>query len=148
MIRLLSRLVDDAGLFPPTSLDMDKALARHRSVSHPMLTGRFLVPGDFDGDGQIELVAAAMKSGIWVLEQDKKGAWTTTNIETTSGGFEHAAYGADLDGDGKLELYVASDDQHELRSYVYDPATKTYVKTVLGKIQDDTITWNITSGNF
>ncbi len=108
---------------------------------------RFLVPGDFDGDGQIELVAAAMKSGIWVLEQNKDGTWASTNIETTSGGFEHAAYGADLDGDGKLELYVASDDQRELRSYVYDAASKTYVKTVLGKIQDDTITWNITSAN-
>lgn len=109
---------------------------------------RFLVPGDFDGDGQIELVAAAMKSGIWVLEQNKDGTWTSTNIETTSGGFEHAAVGADLDGDGKLELYVASDDQSELRSYVYDAATKTYVKTVLGPIQDDAITWNITSGSF
>jgi hypothetical protein len=109
---------------------------------------RFLVPGDFDGDGQIELVAAAMKTGLWVLEQGKGGAWTSTNIETESGGFEHAAQGADLDGDGKLELYVASDEQHELRSYVYDAATKTYVKTVLGPIPDKSITWNITSGSF
>ncbi len=44
-MRLLERLVDDAGLFPPTSLSMADALARHRSVHHPMLTGRFLVPG-------------------------------------------------------------------------------------------------------
>ena len=44
-MRLLDRLVDDAGLFPPTSLSMADALARHRSVQHPMLTGRFLVPG-------------------------------------------------------------------------------------------------------
>jgi hypothetical protein len=45
-VRLLERLVDDAGLFPPTSLPMAEALFRHRSVSHPLLTGRFLVPGD------------------------------------------------------------------------------------------------------
>ena len=45
-MRLLERLVDDAGLFPPTSLSMADALARHRSVQHPMLSGRFLVPGD------------------------------------------------------------------------------------------------------
>jgi hypothetical protein len=43
---LLDRLVDDAGLFPPTSLSMPDALARHRAVSSPMLSGRFLVPGD------------------------------------------------------------------------------------------------------
>ena len=46
MIRLLERFVDDAGLFPPTSLSMADALKRHREVQHPMLTGRFLVPGD------------------------------------------------------------------------------------------------------
>ena len=46
MIRLLQGFVDDAGLFPPTSLSMADALARHRSVQHPMLSGRFLVPGN------------------------------------------------------------------------------------------------------
>lgn len=45
LVRLLDRMVDDAGLFPPTSLPMADALARHRAVHHPMLTGRFLVPG-------------------------------------------------------------------------------------------------------
>jgi hypothetical protein len=44
-VRLLDGLIDDAGLFPPSSLEMDKALARHRSTAHPMLSGRFLVPG-------------------------------------------------------------------------------------------------------
>ena len=50
MIRLLERLVDDAGLFPPTSLDLGDALERHWSTSNPMLTGRFLVPGDRLGE--------------------------------------------------------------------------------------------------
>jgi hypothetical protein len=45
-VKLLEALIDDAGLFPPASLAMDKALARFRTTSHPMLSGRFLVPGD------------------------------------------------------------------------------------------------------
>lgn len=108
---------------------------------------RFLVPGDFDGDGKKEIVAAAMKSGLWVLKQGKGGKWEATNIERESSGFEHAAFGADLDKDGTLELYVASDDQHELRSYVYNAATHIYEKTVIGAIMKDSITWNITAAD-
>ncbi|OZM74431.1 hypothetical protein CFN78_04745 [Amycolatopsis antarctica] len=40
-------LVDDAGLFPPTALPMDAALARHRNDvrrAHPLHTNRFLCP--------------------------------------------------------------------------------------------------------
>lgn len=50
---LTERLVDDAGLFPPTSLDMGDALARNardRAAGAPMLTNRFLVTsGDLPG---------------------------------------------------------------------------------------------------
>lgn len=44
---LFDRLVDDAGLFPPTSLTMEAALARHheaRAADPPVLTHRFLCP--------------------------------------------------------------------------------------------------------
>ena len=47
MSRLLDGLVDDAGLFPPESLAMAAALARHRAdeaAGDPMLTHRFLCP--------------------------------------------------------------------------------------------------------
>ena len=110
------------------------------------LQTRFLVPGDFDHDGSVDLVAAAMKSGIWLLRRDAKD-WNAENIERTSSGFEHAAWGADLDGDGKLELYVASDEQRELRRYAWDPASKVFTRTVLGPIPKGAMTWNITSGN-
>ncbi len=46
MSRLLEGLVDDAGLFPPSWLPMDEALARHRRSTSPMLTRRFLLPYD------------------------------------------------------------------------------------------------------
>jgi len=88
---------------------------------------RFLTAGDVDGDGRKEMVAAAFRSGVWLLrpppsgkEGDKgagKGAWQVTGIDRESSGFEHAAVLADLDGDGRNELYVASDEQGELRRY-------------------------------
>ncbi|TMR91878.1 hypothetical protein EJK15_47710 [Nonomuraea basaltis] len=47
MSGLYTALVDDAGLFPPTSLHMDEALARNRrdlERGNPVLTHRFLCP--------------------------------------------------------------------------------------------------------
>lgn len=120
---------------------------------------RFLVPGDFDGDGKKELVAAAMKKGIFYLRPPSAEAlaaaqkagqptapWTVTSFNATSSGFEHACYAADLDGDNKLELYVAGDEQQELRRYDYDPVKKEFNSTLLGRIDPDTLTWNITVG--
>jgi hypothetical protein len=46
-VNLLAELVDDAGLFPPESLPMADALARHRAdeaEGSPLLSGRFLCP--------------------------------------------------------------------------------------------------------
>lgn len=106
---------------------------------------RFLVPGDFDGDGRLELVAAAMKSGLWYLDSDDGKTWTKSLIDDKSGGFEHSTYAADLDGDGELELYVASDDQREVRVYTYDRAAKTWSKEMIAKLDESTITWNIVS---
>lgn len=47
MMTLYSALVDDAGLFPPTSLHMEEALARYQrdlERGNPVLTHRFLCP--------------------------------------------------------------------------------------------------------
>lgn len=119
---------------------------------------RFLVPGDFDGDGKKELVAAAMKKGIFHLRPptaeaiaaaEKAGApatWSVSSFDAISSGFEHACYAADLDGNGALELYVAGDEQQELRRYDYDAAKKAFTSTLLGRIDSDTLTWNITTG--
>jgi hypothetical protein len=64
---LLAGLVDDAGLFPPSWLPMDAALARFRAADHPMLSGRFLCPGDrveellgvLDGPIEVHLIGDA-----------------------------------------------------------------------------------------
>ena len=82
---------------------------------------RFLTAGDVDGDGKKEIVAAGYKSGLWLLRPgaDPKAAWQVQQLDRNSSGFEHAALLTDLDGDGTDELYVASDDQGEVRRYVW-----------------------------
>ena len=64
-------------------------------------------------------------------------------IDADSSGFEHAAILLDLDGDGRDELYVASDDQHQVRKYVFDGSEWT--TDVIWEYTDDLgrFTWNI-----
>jgi hypothetical protein len=80
---------------------------------------RFLTAGDIDGDGRKEMVAAAYKSGLWLLRPDEP-RWSAELIDQDSSGFEHAAVFADLDEDGVDELYVASDKHDEIRRYVWN----------------------------
>jgi hypothetical protein len=82
---------------------------------------RFLTAGDVDGDGVKEMVAAANKSGLWLLRpgNDPRAEWSIESIDRNSGGFEHASILTDLDGDGVDELYVANDDDGEINRYVW-----------------------------
>ncbi len=106
---------------------------------------RFLTVGDIDGDGQREMVAAAYRSGLWLLRpnKDPKAPWSVENIEHESSGFEHAAIFADLDENGRSELYVAADEQGELRQYTWEHG-KRHRETLLRRPNPKAlITWNI-----
>ena len=105
---------------------------------------RFLTAGDLDGDGTLEMVATGKSSGVWLLRPPTEGTeWQKTSIDTDSGGFEHAALLTDLDGDGTDELYVASDDDKEIRRYVWQDGEA--VREVIHKWEDDLsrFTWNL-----
>ncbi|MEM9074698.1 MAG: VCBS repeat-containing protein, partial [Myxococcota bacterium] len=82
---------------------------------------RFLTVGDIDGDGKNEMIAASFSRGLWLLRpgSNPRSEWGMESIDRDSGGFEHASVVADLDGDGTGELYVSSDNDGELRRYVW-----------------------------
>lgn len=106
---------------------------------------RSMAAGDLKGDGTIAIVAGALSSGLWLFERVGDG-WTKSLIDANSSGFEHPVYVTDLDGDGKAEIYVGSEDQHELRQYRWERGQ--FVHTVIAPLAKDDITWNITSGTF
>jgi len=107
---------------------------------------RCLTAGDTDGDGRREIVAAAAKAGLWRLRPGKPGSpWESERIASDSSGFEHAALLADLDEDGRDELYVASDEQHEVRRYRWRDGG--WEKEVLYRYEGSMpgFTWNLTA---
>ena len=102
---------------------------------------RFLSPGDVDGDGTVDIVAAGMNSGLWILRQQPGGKWAVSQIDAESSGYEHATVVADLEGDGQAEIYVASDRQRELRCYRWEG--DHFAKEVIAPISPDEITFNL-----
>lgn len=101
---------------------------------------RAMAAGDVNGDRKTDLVAGAMSSGLWLFEQGADG-WKKTQIDTASSGFEHPVLLADLDADGVLEIYVASEDQQELRRYRWTEGR--FEKRVVMPLHKGDITWNL-----
>ena len=105
---------------------------------------RAIAAGDVNGDGSTDIVAGGLSSGLWLLQQKKGGGWESTRVDAQSSGFEHPVLLADLDGDGSLELYVAAEDQHELRLYRWKDGK--LVSEPVATLSKGDITWNLTAG--
>ncbi len=103
---------------------------------------RFLTAGDVDGDGMLEIVAATHRAGLWLLRR-RGDAWEQTLIAADSSSFEHATVLLDLDGDGRDELYVASDDQGQVRRYTWEG--DAWQREIIWEYSDGLprFTWNI-----
>ena len=102
---------------------------------------RAIAAGDVNADGKTDLVAGALSSGLWLVEQDATG-WKKSLIDAKSSGFEQPVQLADLDRDGALEIYVGAEDQNELRRYRWRGGA--FEKSVVTPLAPGDITWNIT----
>ena len=83
---------------------------------------------------------------FWLLRpaDDPNQPWKVDLIDKNSGGFEHASILADLDGDGKDELYVASDKNKAVRRYTWNGARMS-PETIYTRPRGEggVFTWNI-----
>ena len=110
---------------------------------------RFLISGDLTGDGNLELVASTMTTGVWMLRQSDAG-WMVELVDKDSDNheYEHATNILDLDNDGKFELYVVSDSLPPLpgmvRRYKYNGTS--FDKEEILPLDKDHMTFNITAG--
>jgi hypothetical protein len=103
---------------------------------------RAIAAGDVDGDGRLDLVGSGLKSGVWLFTQDGE-AWKKTLVDGQSSGYEHPVLIADVDGDGRAELYVGAEDQAELRRWTWKDGRAE--KSVVMPLQKGDITWNVTA---
>lgn len=155
-LSLLAAVEAELGRRPDRPADADQVLIKqfHRRggtyvgrvvAKLPGKLCRFLNCGDVDGDGKPEVIVSTYRKGLWLLRPGA-GEWKSELIDADSGGFEHATALADLDGDGVQEIYVAADEQRQVRRYRWKSGA--WKRDTLYDIEEEKMTFGISVGSF
>jgi len=102
---------------------------------------RVLLVADLTGRGKPEMLVSTMKGGVWRLIPTPNGEWGKELISKDLTGFENAAGVADMDKDGKPELYVSGDEQDVITRLVYNGTS--FDRTDLYGMDKSDLTWNL-----
>lgn len=118
---------------------------QHRTIA--VLEGRqarVLTPAYLEGrDKTAKLLITTLNGGIFLLTPQATGVWPAQQVDRESRGYEHAAWAADSDGDGRDELFVAADQLATVSQYVLE--NKRFNKRVILNLDKTDIVWNIVS---
>ncbi|MCJ8191511.1 FG-GAP repeat domain-containing protein [Sphingomicrobium aestuariivivum] len=76
-------------------------------VGETLAASYALLPGDLDGDGDMDAVAVRDSLPVLMFENDGKGRMSLVGEVAESGGSARGALLEDLDGDGRLDLVIA-----------------------------------------
>ncbi len=106
----------------------------------PDASSRAIAVGDADHDGRADVVLGTRSAGLWLLSFDRQGGrWDKTLIDRESAGINHPLLIADMDGDGKNELYASADVQGQINRYTW--AGGQWQKSLVLQIPKEHWTW-------
>jgi hypothetical protein len=88
-------------------------------IGNNLSGGRWVYAADLDGDGDLDVVAAAKRNNLiaWYENLGGKPPTFATHVVTKDARGARAVLAADIDGDGDLDLYSASDSNNSVYWY-------------------------------
>ena len=117
---------------------------RHRNIAileNPTLgdngLGANFVPGDFDGDGRMEILSADDDGDIFIYETTGNNRYRQTWITTLAEGKPELFASGDMDGDGKAEFAICAKTGTEIANIELDIRYNHWLLTIFTSDSDD-----------